>query len=97
MANDPFFSTPAWWRLRAKVKAQWKRAAAPCGLCRQPLDWVTKGAVHVDHVRPRRTHPHLALSQSNLMCVHAGCHNSTKKRMEAGTELPAFGADGWPI
>ena len=97
MANHPFYSTPDWHRLRSKTTSRWKRLNLGCGLCRYPLDWHTSRAVHVDHIKPRATHPHLALAESNLWCLCAHCHNSVKKQIEANADRPTYGVDGWPV
>lgn len=94
--SDPFYQTLQWWKIRAAVRNRWKLAKYPCWICKKPLDWVTKGAVHVDHEKARRTHPELALSAANLKCVCSTCHNSVKKRQENGQVIPKIGLDGWP-
>jgi len=94
---NPFYNTLEWHKLRSQVKARWKRLGLGCALCRMPLDWIGKNAVHVDHIKPRSTHPELALQIRNCQCLCALCHNSEKKRIEAGTQKPAIGTDGWPV
>lgn len=51
---DDFYSSHAWQKLRAQVKARWKRLGLSCAMCRMPLDWGSKGMVHVDHVKGGR-------------------------------------------
>jgi 5-methylcytosine-specific restriction endonuclease McrA len=93
-----FYSSVAWQSLRGKARARWRRLGLGCGMCRMPLDWDSPGAVSVDHIRPRATHPHLALQITNLQCLHtAPCHNGLKQRMESGTLKAEVGLDGWPI
>jgi 5-methylcytosine-specific restriction endonuclease McrA len=91
-----FYGSVQWQKLRSKVKGHWRRAGLPCGLCRQKLDWAAKGSVVVDHIKPRRTHPHLALSPLNLWCLCSRCHSGAKAVMERG-KRPEVGLDGWPL
>lgn len=93
-----FYGSLAWQKLRSKVKAHWRRSNLPCGLCHGKLDWATKGAVVVDHIKPRRTHPGLAMSPLNLMCAHKSpCHDKMKKIQELNSGKKKIGIDGWPI
>lgn len=50
MPNDPFYKSKDWWKLRAKVKAQWKREGKPCGMCKQPIDWTSGPICKEAHV-----------------------------------------------
>jgi 5-methylcytosine-specific restriction endonuclease McrA len=97
MPADQFYRSTEWFKLRARLTAQWKRTGLPCNFCRQPLDWLTPKAVHVDHIRPRRKHPELALDIRNLQCLCQRCHNSTKQAIESRDHIPTIGPDGWPV
>lgn len=62
------YSTDEWKRLRFKVLT----ASPRCGLCGATT---AHGAVlNVDHVRPVKTHPHLALDESNLQVLCSSCN-----------------------
>ena len=93
----PFYGSVQWQKVRAQVKARWKRLGLGCAMCRFPLDWVTPGAIHVDHVKPRATHPELALEIRNLQVLCHSCHNGTKQAQERRAGQSAIGEDGWPI
>lgn len=85
---DPFYLTPQWRTLRAFVL---KRDGHRCVVC--GADVSAKGAARVDHIKPRSTHPELALEPSNLrtLCVSKamggnGCDSQghREKRGQAG-------------
>jgi hypothetical protein len=57
-----FYTSRAWRTLRAWVLEQ-----EPICACGQPT-------TDVDHVLPRRTHPHLELVRSNLHALCHACH-----------------------
>jgi len=92
--TDPFYTSHQWHKLRSKVKAKWKANHMPCGYCGKPLDWQAKPIV--DHIKPRSTHPQLALDETNLMVVHHRC-NTRKYHFQENAKRPLIGADGYPI
>lgn len=92
---DTFYSSIEWQKLRAKVKAQWRRDGKPCAFCGQALDWTTKGAVLVDHILNRKRHPERALDPTNLCCLHSAC-NTRKASWVEKNDKPAVGLDGFP-
>lgn len=66
-ASQAFLASGEWRRLRMKVI---KERGAKCECCgATPADGVT--VINVDHVKPRKTHPELALAKSNLQVL---CH-----------------------
>lgn len=65
-----FLDSAAWRRLR-KVKLL---RNAECELCQQVRAQPVP-AVDVDHILPRHTHPHLALSIDNLQSLCKRCHS----------------------
>jgi 5-methylcytosine-specific restriction endonuclease McrA len=76
-----FYTSQAWRTLRAQVLREepWCR----CGCGRPSLD--------VDHIKPRTTHPALALERSNLRALSRECHGRvtrTQQRLERGDEGP---------
>jgi len=64
MPQDPFYWSPPWRALRARFLRA--HPTCPCG----------EPASHVDHIRPRRQQPELALVWANLQALCASCHNS---------------------
>jgi 5-methylcytosine-specific restriction protein A len=69
-----FYCSSAWLRLRASFLASFP-LCRPC-----KAKGVTKAAEHVHHVRPRKTHPDLALDWDNLESICQACHNALKVR-----------------
>jgi len=73
------YRTPQWKALRFMARRRDGFACVQCG---------KKGRLEVDHVKPIRTHPELALELTNLQCLCIGCH-SRKTRLETGMgDLP---------
>ena len=68
--NDNFISSYEWRRLRFSIL---KRDGARCACCgATPAD----GAVmNVDHIKPRKKFPHLALDPSNLQVLCHECNH----------------------
>ena len=93
MAKDNFYSSRPWKELRRKALA---RAGYRCEWCGVSVRG--KGASRVDHIRPRKQYPQLALAISNLRVLCPGCDN--KRHAEKGrgmVEKSETGADGFPI
>lgn len=68
-ANN-FLSTYEWRVVRMKVL---KRDGAKCACCgATPHDG---RVMNVDHIKPRKTHPHLALDESNLQVLCDVCNH----------------------
>jgi 5-methylcytosine-specific restriction protein A len=63
---DPFYLTTVWRSRRAAVL---RRDGYRCVVCK--CDVSGKGEARVDHIKPRSTHPQLALDPTNLrtLCV----------------------------
>lgn len=73
------YKTPRWKALRFMARRRDGFACVQCG---------KKGRLEVDHVKPIRTHPELALDLGNLQCLCIACH-ARKTRLEIGMgELP---------
>lgn len=67
---DGFLHSYAWRRLRYEVI---KERGARCECCgRGPSDGAT---IHVDHVKPRRKYPELALDKQNLQVLCGACNH----------------------
>lgn len=80
MPGFGMLESDAWVSLRRDLRAEWSAANAPCWLCGQAIDYAApahdKEALDVDHVRPRSTHPHLALDRNNCRPSHVRCNRS---------------------
>lgn len=96
----PFYDTQAWKRAR---KAALIRDNYRCTVCGVPLTGT--GQARVDHIKPMKTYPHLALSLVNLrsLCtVHdAQAHREKGRRHRAiGPRVEYFSgcdANGLPL
>jgi hypothetical protein len=60
---------------------------APCSICRRPINYALThphpAAFSVDHIRPVRSHPELALSLGNFQPAHWRCNRNTRRRLSA--------------
>ena len=73
------YRPPQWAVLRLMARRRDGFACVQCG---------KKGRLEVDHVKPIRTHPELALELGNLQSLCTICH-SRKTRLETGMgDLP---------
>lgn len=68
--GDPFLDSYEWRSLRMRVLIKFGRRCMCCGAT--PSDGVK---MHVDHVKPRKTHPELALDESNLQVLCEVCNH----------------------
>lgn len=64
-----FLSSQAWKDLRKKVVQTYGHKCMKCGY--EPSD---KRKVNVDHIKPRKFYPDLALCFGNLQVLCAGCN-----------------------
>ncbi|QPE04115.1 HNH endonuclease [Microbacterium schleiferi] len=84
-------STAAYRALLRELREVWRRNNAPCWICGQPIDYSLpfgdKEALELDHVKPRKTHPHLLLVPSNCRPSHSRCNRAKG----ASTVGPALG------
>lgn len=67
---DAFLDSYEWRRVRMKVLQRDGRKCACCGAT--PDDGVK---MHVDHIKPRKTHPSLALDMNNLQVLCEVCNH----------------------
>ncbi|MEL0326254.1 MAG: HNH endonuclease signature motif containing protein [Burkholderiaceae bacterium] len=88
-----FYNTPEWAKLRASIRAEWKRTGKPCGICGEAIRWNEKPVV--DHIKSRRKHPELSLVRENLRLVCHRC-NTLAGRNDRST-IAQTGADGFPV
>lgn len=70
VATDAFLSSYAWRRLRMEVLIEQGRRCQCCGAT--PDNGVV---MHVDHIKPRRLFPELALEKSNLQVLCEVCNH----------------------
>lgn len=97
---DPFYLSPNWRKTRLRILERDNYRCVKCG-----ADVFGKGQARVDHVKPRSTHPHLALEPSNLrtLCVLHD-HQAHRERARGGGgdrverfTMPGADAEGWPV
>lgn len=86
-------SSRAYRDFRAEMKSVWQPANAPCWLCGQAtIDWDGPAnepdSFELDHAKPRKTHPWLALARSNARPSHSRCNRSR----QAAAPRPGIGA-----
>jgi 5-methylcytosine-specific restriction endonuclease McrA len=62
---DPFYATREWRQIRYKVLLQYGGKCQCCG---------SLGPLNVDHIKPRKLYPKLALSFKNLQVLCADCN-----------------------
>ena len=92
---DPFYQSRAWYRIRTKVLIRDKYTCVNCGVSVRG-----KGMARVDHIRPRKYYPELALHIRNLRLICVLCDNARHSRDRAGAhglEADPIGLDGFPI
>jgi 5-methylcytosine-specific restriction endonuclease McrA len=87
MPNDPFYKSKEWRKLRQRAISRYGTRCRMCG--------VVDRKIYIDHIIPRRSAPHLALSIDNLQALCERCHNCVKQRDELN---PYRGCDsnGYP-
>jgi 5-methylcytosine-specific restriction endonuclease McrA len=75
IASPQFLRTDEWIRLRYDVM-KWSKGQ--CQLCgRSRADGIKLNA---DHIKPRKTHPHLALTYGNIQVLCAECNKGKGNR-----------------
>ena len=67
--SEKFLSSPEWRRLRYDVL---KERGARCECCGATPS--TGAVMNVDHIKPRKTHPHLSLQKFNLQVLCGDCN-----------------------
>ena len=91
MANDSFYKSKAWRRLRALVLSE----EPFCRYCSQ--QGYTTPSVVVDHIQRRRDRPDLALVRDNLQGLCKYHHDAVKAREEHAGHPLGCGQDGEPL
>lgn len=68
--SDAFLLSYEWRRLRMQVIKERGARCECCGAC--PKDGIV---IHVDHIKPRRKYPELALTKANLQVLCEVCNH----------------------
>jgi 5-methylcytosine-specific restriction endonuclease McrA len=68
--SDSFLKSYEWRRVRMEVL---KRDGAKCACCGATP--ASGHVMNVDHIKPRKTHPHLALDLNNLQVLCSVCNH----------------------
>lgn len=85
VATDAFLNTYEWRKLRMVVL---KKRGPRCECCgATPSDGKT--VIHVDHIKPRRKFPELALVESNLQVLCHECNHGKGNWDETDWRVPA--------
>ncbi|NPD33093.1 HNH endonuclease [Eggerthellaceae bacterium zg-997] len=79
------YGSPEGRRLRLRCFDRDRRAGAPCWICGGSIDYrarpgATPESWEGDHVRPRHSHPHLAMEESNIAASHRRCNRGRRDR-----------------
>lgn len=69
--DSGFLASRAWKELRTQVLALYGHKCMSCGW---DPDCYGKRVIQVDHIKPRRYYPHLALEITNLQVLCSGCN-----------------------
>jgi 5-methylcytosine-specific restriction protein A len=85
MSNDPFYLSPEWRKVRRRVL----RRDPMCIECHEAL------SCRVDHIKPKRMFPELALDEDNLRGMCEPCHNK-RSAQQYNHHASPVGEDGQP-
>jgi hypothetical protein len=78
--NSPEFLQSYQWRtLRFDAIVKYGNACQCCGAVPNPKEGIS---INVDHIKPRKTHPHLALDVNNLQVLCNVCNHGKSNRHE---------------
>lgn len=84
-------NSAAYQDLLKELRAVYRAVSAPCGICGQKIDYDAPlndpDSLEIDHIKPRKTHPHLTLDRRNCRPTHCRCNRSKG----AGTDGPGLG------
>src|ERR1700736_3461096 len=101
---DPFYYSAAWHKLKRAAHSRdgYRCVVSGCG-----RDVSAPGAARPDHIKPVKTHPHLALDIDNVRTLCAehdnqshrekGKRNNVVPRRDERFIVKGCGADGWPV
>ena len=89
----------AWYKTGRWQKLRWSilvRDMFQCAMCKR-IEHKTSQLV-ADHKTPHKGNLESFWDEANLHCLCKLCHDSDKKRIEAGGKAkPRIGLDGWPV
>lgn len=90
--NNAELKTPEWKALCA----EFKRSTAPvCGVCGKSIDLSLSGrdpmGWSLDHIKPRKTHPHLVYDRKNLRPTHMKCNSERNGGAHTGKTSRRYG------
>lgn len=94
--GDPFYLDKRWKAVRLAVL---RRDRYICQECSAKCLGKAKGmpSPEVDHILPRKEHPELAFTLSNLRTVCKSCHSRRTILDTMGAAKPEIGLDGYPV
>lgn len=78
-SRDPFYSRAPWRKLRKRFLAK----NPLCAVCFTAGR--VKAATDVHHMKPKKDHPELALTMSNLEGLCRSCHSRITRRASKGS------------
>lgn len=84
VASKEFLQTRAWRALRYQAIRRYGARCMCCGASRE-----TGAVINVDHIKPRRHHPELALDIGNLQILCGDCNAGKGNFDETDWRLPA--------
>lgn len=91
--QDPFYCSEAWRKLRRVVL---RRDGYRCVSCL--ADVSGPGQARVDHIKPRREFPDLALNPYNLRTLCPACDNRRHREKAIQSDVvKGIGRDGLPL
>lgn len=83
-ANAEFIASPAFLKTAEWKRARYdalKRSDGRCELCGRNKHQLPPGEyLNVDHIKPRKTHPHLALESKNFQILCHPCNEGKGNR-----------------
>lgn len=77
-ASRQFCASPEWRALAASTIERYGMTCMRCGITPRK-----RADVNVDHIKPRKTHPHLSLDPDNLQVLCRWCNKRKGNKSEA--------------
>jgi len=77
-SSDKFYSSIEWRELRVRVLERYECKCMMCG--RSPKEHNV--VLNVDHIKPRKKYPHLALVFNNLQVLCGACNHGKGNKFE---------------
>lgn len=92
MANDEFYTSMAWRKMRAQIR---KRDRYKCHIC--GADVRGPGKSRVDHIQTVKDRPDLRLSPSNLRTLCVPCDNARHAEKNRNVDFTRTNESGLPV